>query len=203
MIRVTQGFQLLTREAIDNRIVMTKAEMLAAKDNQMPDNYFCICKDDNLIYVYSKSATPNAETGKFRVYNPATIQNITIDGQLLPIENLTVDIPLSVVNGYYYEGEFYADSNHREKYVGFTWKMYIDIPTSMVYVYTGSGYRTVSVPVPFATDSIPGISKLYGTPGNNSDGSIRQDVITLELNKKFEIEHGEDETLILYSNENS
>jgi len=199
MIRVTQGFQPLTREAIDNRIVLTKADMLNVNDNQMPDTYFAICKEDGYIYIYDKSVRANGETGKFNIYNPSSIRNITIDGSLLPVDNFTVDIPLFVLNGYYHDGQFYKDSDYKEKYVGYTWKMYIDIPTSMVYMYTGFEYKTVSVPIPTASSDMAGIAKLYSSLGDNSDGSVDQNTVTSEINKRIKAKLGEDETLILFT----
>lgn len=53
---------------IDETLVLTKAEMLAINDNTMPDKYFCICSDDGKLYMYDKTATPSAETGKYKLY---------------------------------------------------------------------------------------------------------------------------------------
>lgn len=52
---------------VDGRLVLTRAEMLATDDTKMPDVYFAVCKNDGLMYVYNKNATPNAETGKYTV----------------------------------------------------------------------------------------------------------------------------------------
>ena len=68
MISVPQGFKIGAAEAIDSRLTLSKAEMLAIKDNTMPDIYLAVCKDDNSIYIYSKDNSIDSETGKFRVY---------------------------------------------------------------------------------------------------------------------------------------
>lgn len=72
-IQLPSGFMIGSREPIDNRLVLTKAEMLALSEAIMPDVYFAICKDDGKVYVYNKnSTTQSSETGLFKVYEAAT-----------------------------------------------------------------------------------------------------------------------------------
>lgn len=52
---------------IDDKFVLSKAEMLAVSDTVMPEKYFAVCTDDGKLYVYDKNATASAETGKFSV----------------------------------------------------------------------------------------------------------------------------------------
>ena len=68
MISLPQGFKVGAAEAVDSRLILSKAEMLAIKDNAMPDVYLAVCKDDNAIYIYNKDNSVDPETGKFRVY---------------------------------------------------------------------------------------------------------------------------------------
>ena len=68
MINLPQGFRIGTDEAVDSRLTLSKAEMLATKDSLMPTVYLAVCKDDNAIYIYSKDNSIDPETGKFRVY---------------------------------------------------------------------------------------------------------------------------------------
>ena len=100
MIQVVQGFKLATRESVDNRIILTKAEMVAVNDNQMPDVYFAVCKDDLMLYIYQKSIEPSIETGKFRPYSSAKIESITVNGVDLPIDAGKVDLPLATAEKY-------------------------------------------------------------------------------------------------------
>ena len=65
-INFSNGFNITSKEPIDVRLVMTKAEMLAVKKAKMPDNYFCLCSDDGKIYVYDSSAPVDPEVGRFR-----------------------------------------------------------------------------------------------------------------------------------------
>ena len=60
------GFDRSSPAPIDNSLTLTKAEMLAVDDSKMPEKYFTICLDDGKLYLYDKSATPSAETGKFK-----------------------------------------------------------------------------------------------------------------------------------------
>lgn len=101
MIQIIQGFELLTREAVDNRLVLSKAEMLSVNDNQMPDTYFAVCSDDKKLYIYNKDSNPSEETGKFTLYkNGSTIESISINGIELPIENFNVDLPIATASKY-------------------------------------------------------------------------------------------------------
>ena len=68
MINLPQGFKVGAAEAVDSRLTLSKAEMLAIKDSLMPTVYLAVCKDDNDIYIYNKNNSVNPETGKFRVY---------------------------------------------------------------------------------------------------------------------------------------
>ena len=68
MISLPQGFKVGAAEAVDSRLILSKAEMLAIKDNAMPDVYLAVCKDDNFIYIYNKDNSIDSKTGKFRVY---------------------------------------------------------------------------------------------------------------------------------------
>lgn len=64
--RLRNGFEIQTASAIDRRIYLSKAEMLAAEDLFMlPDSYLCICSDDGRLYLYNVNNEPNAETGKY------------------------------------------------------------------------------------------------------------------------------------------
>ena len=64
-IKVNAGFSVGAGVPIDERLVLTKAEMLAINESTMPDVYMACCKDDGKIYVYNKANTPNTDTGKF------------------------------------------------------------------------------------------------------------------------------------------
>lgn len=91
MISVPQGFKVGAAEAVDSRLTLSKAEMLAIKDNAMPDIYLAVCKDDNSIYIYSKDNSIDSETGKFRVY-------ATTGSEVIQMEAMTEDEILAIIN---------------------------------------------------------------------------------------------------------
>ena len=68
MLNLPQGFKIGAAEAVDSRLILSKAEMVTIKDSMMPDTYLAVCKDNNSIYIYSKDNSIDPETGKFRVY---------------------------------------------------------------------------------------------------------------------------------------
>jgi len=68
MIQIVQGFNVSTRDPVDNRILLSKDEMTRVNDNQMPEKYLAMCKDDGNIYVYDKANEVDETTGKFRLY---------------------------------------------------------------------------------------------------------------------------------------
>lgn len=100
MIHVIQGFKLFTRESVDHRFVLSKAEMVSINDNQMPDKYFAVCKDDGYLYVYDKYRIPNNESGKFEQYGNSKIETISINGIELPIDGKNVDLPTATAERY-------------------------------------------------------------------------------------------------------
>lgn len=72
-INLPSGFNITTIEAVDSRILLTKEQMKNMVDAKMPKKYFCICLDDNNLYIYNKDATPNEVTGKFTSFNSDSI----------------------------------------------------------------------------------------------------------------------------------
>ena len=71
-IRFGSGFQITSKQPIDTRLILSKAEMYTeryASDQTviaLPDHYMCVCKDDNQVYVYDSHNAVLAGTGKFR-----------------------------------------------------------------------------------------------------------------------------------------
>ena len=107
------------------------------------------------------------------------------------------------IKGYIYNGVFYSDTAHNELCKTNTNLFYIDIPTSGMYYYDGIEYQEISrssVPTAtIATDTTPGIMKLYSTTGQNTDGTMTQKAITDELNEKVEITLNIEEELVIFS----
>ena len=187
MIRVIQGFRLSTRDAVDSRLVLTKEQMRTMNDNQMPDKYFAVCLDDGLLYTYNKEAElddlarSDSGTGKFKQYANDEIK--------------------VVEHGYYYDGTFYADKEHKVTILGYEYKLYFDMETFKLYAYTNElKYKCIN-DIPYANDTDAGIMKLYNELGANEDGTMTQLSISTELNKKFTVQAGSDEDLVFMNSE--
>lgn len=76
-IKLPQGFDIQSRQAIDNRLVLSKADMLAVVDRFMPSKYIAVCLDDGKFYLYDKDTTSiSEETGKFKLIDEQVLNNI-------------------------------------------------------------------------------------------------------------------------------
>lgn len=97
-----RGLTISTDEAIDTRLVLTKAQMaVVEEDFMMPGHYFCLCADDNQIYIYDVNnlvvEDPEEEyfgLGKFR---PAQVE--LEEGNGISIKNKdTLEVDLAEVS---------------------------------------------------------------------------------------------------------
>ena len=86
--------------------------------------------------------------------------------------------------GYLVDGVFYKDIQHTQQYEENINKIYVDLATTKLYIYSGT-YLPISPDMPNATVDVAGIMKLYKTTGNNEDGTMTQKSITSEIGKKM------------------
>lgn len=63
-----QGFKVTSTDAIDSRLVLTKAEMKALLVDGMPNNYLCLCSDDGKLYIWNSAFEKSADLGRFKAY---------------------------------------------------------------------------------------------------------------------------------------
>lgn len=104
-----------------------------------------------------------------------------------------------IVKGYYSNNKFYKDSGFAEMIPGNPIKVYLDIPTSILYHYNGQDYVEITSRLPVASSATAGILKLYDGTGENTDGTMTQKAITDELNTKFTVELSEeDDELVIF-----
>jgi hypothetical protein len=97
------------------------------------------------------------------------------------IQSVLVSEDIGIVQGYFYNGEFYKDSEHTQLYDKVRNQGYIDLPTDFLYYYNGSKY--ISITLAPATSIKYGSVKLYNELGSNEDGTITQKAITDSLNE--------------------
>lgn len=108
-IKVALGLERQSVNPIDNTFVLSKAEMLSVDDARMPNYYFCVCSDDGKFYTYDKSATPSAETGKFKALENGgggmpefIILNWAVSGLNLTIPVCTADVENTAIPKFMY-----------------------------------------------------------------------------------------------------
>ena len=79
MISTGTGFKILSRDSIDERFILSKDQMLNINEAVQPENYFCVCTDDSMLYVYNVNNPVDAETGKFRkVSSNESVDEMTV-----------------------------------------------------------------------------------------------------------------------------
>lgn len=95
-----------------------------------------------------------------------------------------VDEESPIKFGYLHDGTFYTDNTMEHVIAANENWLYVDTWTSCGYYYYGGQYRIIQTYVPPASDTVPGILKLYGMIGQNTDGTMTQKAITDELDNK-------------------
>lgn len=101
MIKLVQGFDIISPLPIDGRILLSSGEMKEIADYLLPDKYFAICRDDGKLYIYDKSNVvtddPKLGYGRFRKANndanSYTDQKAEELDSLILGQNRDVDIP--------------------------------------------------------------------------------------------------------------
>ena len=78
-------------------------------------------------------------------------------------------------------------------------KIYIDDSTRKLYYFDGEQYISINDNLVTATTEIPGIVKLYGTTGYNTDGTMTQKAITDELDLRYKADIDSDNELLVFS----
>ena len=67
--KLSDGFEILARAAVDSRLILTKEQMRSMSKSNMPSIYLCICSEDKKLYIFDGSianADIDPETGRFR-----------------------------------------------------------------------------------------------------------------------------------------
>lgn len=109
------------------------------------------------------------------------------------------DLRNTVVHGYFYQNNFYQDAMHSVLMNGMINKIYIDDATRKLYFFNGTQYNVITSDFVTATADTPGVVKLYGTTGQNVDGTMTQKAITNELELRYKAEIDSDNELLVFS----
>lgn len=110
------------------------------------------------------------------------------------------DIRNAVQQGYFDNGIFYKDPTKQTPFPNMINKIYIDKTRSAIYYYNGEEYVPAEAQLTTATSDMAGVVKLYGTIGQNTDGTMTQKSITDELGLRFKADVDADEELLTIFN---
>ena len=121
-INVSQAFKRTSANAIDETFTLSKAEMLTVNDNLMPSKYLTVCQDDGYIYLYDKSATASAETGKFTKFEGGdTIQYTSMPTASEDLEGAVYQY-LGATTSTYTHGHWYECVSDGEDPATYSWE---------------------------------------------------------------------------------
>ena len=109
------------------------------------------------------------------------------------------DIRNAVIHGYLIDGDFYKSPSKEVRLVPMINKIFIDDSNLKIYFYDGTQYKNIQTTFTTATASDPGIVKLYGTTGDNIDGTMTQKAITDELDLRYKATMDSENELLVFS----
>lgn len=109
-IDIASNFSLGAALPIDDKLNLSKAQMLTINENIWPDKYFTICTDDGKLYLYNKANPVNPETGRFREIEGGSGQTIQVTelptataGLAGTILEFVGETGAEYTNGYFYQ----------------------------------------------------------------------------------------------------
>ena len=109
------------------------------------------------------------------------------------------DLRNTVLHGYYNNNISYSDIQYNTPMIGMINKIYIDDAARKLYFFDGTNYITIQDTLVTASANIPGVVKLYGTTGQNTDGTMTQKAITDELDLRYKADIDSDNELLVFS----
>lgn len=109
------------------------------------------------------------------------------------------DIRNAVLHGYLKDNIFYYDLIHTTPMPSMINKIYIDDAAYKIYFFDGNEYKNIQTTFSTATDITPGLVRLYGTTGQNIDGTMTQKAITDELDLRYKASIDGDDELLVFS----
>lgn len=95
---------------------------------------------------------------------------VSDNGQLEPVSQDEF-----ILNGYYFNEQFYTDTTYTVLLEKNNNCLYIDKNTNFGYTWDGTQYKPLT---PEATEKLIGVMKLYQTHGDNIDGAMSQKAVT-------------------------
>lgn len=115
------------------------------------------------------------------------------------LEYTDADLRNTVLHGYFYNNIFYKDIAHTVLLKNMINKIYIDDASRRLYFYDGTEYIAIQDNLVTATAQTAGVVKLYGTTGQNTDGTMTQKAITDELDLRYKASIDSNNELLVFS----
>ena len=115
------------------------------------------------------------------------------------LEYTDADLRNTVLHGYFYNNIFYKDITHTFLLKNMINKIYIDDTSRRLYFYDGTEYIAIQDNLVTATPQTAGVVKLYGTTGQNTDGTMTQKAITDELDLRYKASIDSNNELLVFS----
>lgn len=109
------------------------------------------------------------------------------------------DIRNAVLHGYLIDGDFYKTLNKDGIIPRMINKIYIDDTARKIYFFDGNNYQNIQTTFTTATNIEPGLVKLYGTTGQNIDGTMTQKAITDEFDLRYKANIDSENELLVFS----
>lgn len=103
-----------------------------------------------------------------------------------------------IITCYKNDDKFYIDNTYTEEVEKLQDKIYIDLNFKCIYIYDGLAFKGIDSMISIASESKPGLVKMYSSSGENEDGTMTQKAITKGINDvSFSLNETDKECLIL------
>ena len=169
-IDLATGFNIGSKDAIDERQVLTLEQMKNLDESIYPDKYFAICKDNGKLYLYNVNNIVDSETGKFRVLEGTSIDGTTDSAYTTVVFDKIIDMGkyfllAKITNANYANNiiKFSCPNFKGQNDVGFRYEDDMDILKFELHFNTGSMRETNSYGVTLKQHGLG----LYSYPLNN------------------------------------
>ena len=158
---------ILAKKYVDSKVAIIEVEATAT-DKEIVDT-LPETGEAGKIYLVP------LENGKYAEY-------VWKDNSFVKLKE--IDVNSSVTNGYYYNGKFYEDAEHTKELKNTLDNLYIDKQSGQIYYYDVNEKKYKGI-LAEANDTSMGVVKMYGTEGENTDGTMKQKAIKETIDTKI------------------
>lgn len=175
-----------------------KANLVNGKipTDELPDDY------TKCIFEYPSVAEfpDSGESGKLYIALDTNVVYRWDGADYVAISGGSGEKNHALLPGYYFGDVFWKEAAHINRQPDTISSIYLDIPTNELYYYNSDNQKyTKFVQRAVADDGNAGLVKLYGSTGENVDGTMTQKSITDQLKKKVQVDMSEaDQECIIF-----